>query len=67
MTTLSVPDMNCGHCKASVETALAPLGSHIVVDLAHRRVTLDSSATEDQLLVALLEVGFAATLVANPS
>lgn len=75
MTTLSVPDMNCGHCKASVETALAPFGSGIlapfgsgiIVDLAHRTVTLDSTATEDSLLVALLEVGFAATLVANPS
>jgi copper chaperone len=67
MTTLSVPDMNCGHCKASVEAALAPLASQIVVDLAHRTVTLDSAANTDQLLVALLEVGFPATLVANPA
>lgn len=67
MTTLSVPDMNCGHCKASVEAALAPLGSHITVDLAQRRVSLDTTAQTDHLLVALLEVGFAATVVANPS
>lgn len=67
MTTLSVPDMNCGHCKASVEAALAPLGSHITVDLAQRTVTLDSSAATDHLLVALLEVGFPATVLANPS
>jgi copper chaperone CopZ len=25
MTLLSVPDMSCGHCKASVEAALTPL------------------------------------------
>lgn len=67
MTTLSVPDMNCGHCKSSVEAALAPLGSQIVVDLAHRTVTLESRTETDQLLVALLEVGFPATVVANPS
>ncbi len=67
MTTLSVPDMNCGHCKASVEAALAPLGRHISVDLAHRTVSLDTTAQDDQLLVALLEVGFPATVLANPS
>ena len=67
MTTLSVPDMNCGHCKASVEAALAPLGRQIVVDLAKRTVTLDSTAPNDQLLIALLEVGFPASVVANPS
>ena len=67
MTILSVPDMNCGHCKASVEAALAPLGSQITVDLAHRTVSLDTMAQDDQLLVALLEVGFPATVVANPS
>ena len=67
MTKLSVPDMNCGHCKASVEAALAPLGSQIVVDLAQRTVTLDSGAETDQLLIALLEVGFPATVVASPS
>ncbi len=67
MTTLSVPDMNCGHCKASIEAALAPLGRQITVDLAQRRVSLDTTAQDDQLLVALLEVGFPATVVANPS
>ncbi len=67
MTTLSVPDMTCGHCKSSVEAALAPLGSQIVVDLAHRTVTLESSAQTDHLIVALLEVGFPATVVASPS
>lgn len=67
MTTLSVPDMNCGHCKANVEAALAPLGSQIVVDLVQRTVSLDSSAQTDQLLVALLEVGFPASVVASPS
>lgn len=67
MKTLSVPDMNCGHCKASVEAALAPLGSHITVDLAQRRVSLDTTAQDDQVLIALLEVGFPATVLANPS
>ncbi len=67
MITLSVPDMNCGHCKASVEAALAPLSGNVQVDLATRSVTLTTQAAIDSLLVALLEVGFPATVVAKPS
>ena len=38
MTLLSVPDMSCGHCKASVEAALAPLPgmAPVEVDLTTR-------------------------------
>ena len=67
MTTFSVPDMNCGHCKASVESALAPIGRDIQVDLTKRQVTLTSDADNDAVMVALLEVGFAASVVANPA
>ena len=46
--TLSVPDMSCGHCKASVEAALTPLAgmAPITVDLAQRQVSVAGPAAE---------------------
>lgn len=65
MTTLSIPDMTCGHCKASVESALAALGSAgtITVDLAAKTATTSGSAPADALIKALDEVGFPATVI----
>lgn len=62
MTTLSVPDMNCGHCKAAVEAALAavPLVGEVKVDLASRTVTLTGPAPLDVLLQALDQAGYPA-------
>jgi copper chaperone len=60
---LSVPDMTCGHCKASVETALAALdpAAKVQVDLAARRVAVDTSASAAQVIAALQDAGFEAT------
>ncbi|MBC2835403.1 heavy-metal-associated domain-containing protein [Paragemmobacter straminiformis] len=67
MTKLSVPDMTCGHCKASVESALAALpdAGAITVDLAAKTVTTTGPAAPSALLKALDEVGFPASLVGN--
>jgi copper chaperone len=62
MTQLSVPDMSCNHCKASVETALAPLASAVMVDLTSRRVTVEG-VDPLRAISALAEIGFPATLV----
>lgn len=62
MTILSVPEMSCGHCKASVEAALAPLASKVEVDLSARRVTVEGASNE-ALLQALESVGFAAKVL----
>ncbi len=61
MTLLSVPDMSCGHCKASVEAALTPLAgmAPITVDLAQRQVSVAGPA--DAALKALAAIGFPAT------
>ena len=60
---LSVPDMTCGHCKASVETALVALdpAATVQVDLAARRVAVDTSASAAQVIAALQDAGFEAT------
>jgi copper chaperone len=63
MTRLSVPDMSCAHCKATVEGALAGVaGSGVVeVDLTAREVTIAGSAKVEALLAALDEAGYPAT------
>lgn len=65
MTTLAIPDMTCGHCKASVESALAALGDagSVTVDLGTRTATATGPASPDRLLRALDEVGFPATVI----
>lgn len=59
MTTLSVPDMSCGHCKASVEAALNPLAGKVEVDLASRTVHTEGGDVA-AMLRALDKIGFPA-------
>lgn len=63
MTTLSIPDMSCGHCKATVEAALTgvPGTRDIRVDLAQRQVSVAGDAPLPALLAALSAVGYPAT------
>lgn len=62
MTKLSVPDMSCGHCKASVEAALLPLSANVQVDLPNRQVKADGASPE-ALIKALASIGFPATVL----
>lgn len=65
MTRLSVPDMSCGHCKATVEAALAtvPEVGSAVVDLATREVRVTGPAPVEALLAALNKAGYPASPV----
>ena len=65
MTTLSIPDMTCGHCRASVETALSALpgAGAISVDLPTRQASVAGDLPAATLLAALDEIGFPATVV----
>ena len=55
MTTLSVPDMSCNHCKATVEAALGavPDAGAVTVDLTSRKVQVAGPAPTATLLQAL--------------
>ena len=66
MTTLSIPDMTCGHCRASVLSALDRLGDAgtVTVDLSARTATATGPADPARLIRALDEVGFPATVIA---
>ncbi len=41
---LSVPDMNCGHCKAAIEKAVTAAGGTVSVDLDRHEVTVGGLA-----------------------
>ncbi|HLQ19085.1 MAG TPA: heavy metal-associated domain-containing protein [Tabrizicola sp.] len=64
MTTLSVPDMTCNHCKATVEAALGSVqgAGPVKVDLTTRKVEVSGSVPAAELIKALDQVGYAATV-----
>lgn len=67
MTTLSVPDMNCNHCKMTVEAELGalPEAGSVVVDLGTRQVKVSGPAPADALIKALDEAGYPATVAVS--
>lgn len=65
MVTLSIPDMHCNACKASVERALLPLaqGAAVAIDLDSRRATIVGAADATAMIAALDRIGFPAEAV----
>ena len=64
MTTLSIPDMSCGHCKASIEAALTPLVGTVAFDMAARQITV-SGQDMPAVLATLADIGFPAEILAT--
>ena len=62
MLKLSVPDMSCGGCKASVEKVLGPLTAPegLVFDMAARQIAFPGPVDADQMIAALARIGFPA-------
>ena len=62
MLTLSVPDISCGHCKSSIEGALAPMAgvSSAVVSIDEKtvEVSFDEPATLPAIVAAIEEQGY---------
>jgi len=56
--SLSVPDMSCGHCRASIEAALLPLGAKASFDMELRRVDVSGVITPADAINALDAIGF---------
>lgn len=65
MTSFSVPDMTCNHCKATIEKALSavPQSGPIRVDLERHVLTTEGAAPAAAILAALAEVDYAATVL----
>ena len=66
MTVLNVPGMNCGHCRAAVEQAIASVDSAATpqIDLVTRTVSLESDASDQVIIDALAAKGYPATAAA---
>lgn len=63
---LSIPDMSCGHCKATVEKAIHGVDAKagVEVDLASHTARVDTTAAVEELLAALKGEGYPAEVVA---
>lgn len=62
-TTLNVPDISCGHCKSSIEGALAPMDGveRAEVTIEARTVDVaydDASVDLEQIIAAIEEQGY---------
>jgi copper chaperone len=55
-----VPAISCGHCVATIERALQPLGVKVQIDLPSKRVRVDAPAllTRTALAQALQKAGY---------
>jgi copper chaperone len=60
MIRFSVPDMNCGHCTASIEKAIVTIDPHATVtcDLTARSVEVDNALDESALKAAIHDAGY---------
>lgn len=65
MTTLSIPDMSCGHCRASIEAAFAaiPGVGPVEFDAVARTARVGTTVGDTVLLAALADIGFPATVI----
>ncbi len=65
MTKLSVPEMSCGHCKTTIEKAVAGVDAdaRVSVDLENRTVSIESEIADAALIDALKAGGYEATVV----
>ncbi len=63
MTSYSIPDMSCGHCKAAIDTAVKALDpkATLTFDMAARQVQINTQTAQPALLAALADEGYPAT------
>lgn len=62
MIELTLPDMTCGHCAATVKRTVAALdpNAQVDIDLPTHKVRIDTQAEADQVKKALEEEGYPA-------
>lgn len=62
-----VPDMSCNHCVSSITDALEGIASEasVICDLTNRVVQINGAGatTPEQVMTALSDIGFDATLI----
>jgi copper chaperone len=60
MTTFEVKDMTCGHCIKAITQAVLIVDStaKVQIDLASRRVQIESASTEAEQSQAIVNAGY---------
>jgi copper chaperone len=60
MLTLTVPDITCGHCAGVIEKAVKSVdpAATVAVDLAGKRVTVETRAPFAAVSIAIEEAGY---------
>ncbi|MGO1246002.1 MAG: heavy-metal-associated domain-containing protein [Oceanisphaera sp.] len=60
MIEFTLPDMTCGHCVGAINEALTELDPdcEIEFDLLNHLITVNSSASEQQLVSTLTDAGY---------
>ena len=63
MTTYNVPDMSCGHCRATIDKVVHSLdpAARIEFDMAARRISLESVTEPARIEAALADAGYPVT------
>jgi Cu+-exporting ATPase len=63
MVELTVEGMSCGHCVGRVTTAVRGLDENatVEIDLATKKVRVDSSAQVERIAAAINEAGYPVT------
>ncbi|MBW3659995.1 MAG: copper ion binding protein [Actinobacteria bacterium] len=58
--TYSVPEISCGHCKASIEGEVGKLDdvSSVNVDIDRKTVTVEGDASDEAIKAAIDEAGY---------
>ena len=62
----NVPDMSCGHCTASIKTAITALDKDAMMDINidAKTVGIESQKSAAKIMDALERIGFPATAMA---
>lgn len=60
MYELKVEGMSCGHCVSAVTRSVMDVdsGAKVTVDLAQQKVSVDSSASLEEIKAAVTEAGY---------
>ena len=63
MTTFHIPDMSCGHCRATIETAIKALdpSAQLSFNMETRQVQISSQVETETLVTALAKAGYPAS------
>ncbi|MCL4189568.1 MAG: heavy-metal-associated domain-containing protein [Rhodobacteraceae bacterium] len=67
MIELAVPDMSCGHCRATVTAAIraSQPGAGVEIDTDARRVRVSGAEDAAALVAALAAAGYPASVAAK--